>query len=547
MYWNNYASTAPNLFFWNASGLDASSSPSSTQITGLNGGDLYVLLEGYSTGGSFCANESCNASYPDSLGTVLNTFSVDGHTVSLVKWLGFTPDSRSGLYLANPHMTYQGRIYMTNYTTDDLGSLITDQASLYSYLNFHKTPPLLHEITSDITSSTTWHSGDVYKISGNVVVASGVTLTLDPGAIIKFDSATSSGMTINGILDSNGQDEHSGSPVFITSFNDDIIGGDTNEDGTTTSPQAGDWDGITINSGGVGNFEHTVIRYGGTTTPATTPMLFNDGGTLNIATSTVAYSASDGIKTSAGTTTVSGSDVAFNDYGLYLDGGTISITATSTIHDNTTYGAFTALTATSSFNALNNYWATSTEATTTGPYNEQLNPSGGGDHISQYIAYDPWIGKAGTTTLPHYVIDANCHSDGYCGSIPNGSNTLYVDASTTPYQTETDAAIATWNGQKSGIIATTTSSANVAIYSTTTPDVSWKGKWDPNTSQPNPLFLNQYYLDSNTAAQRQNTITHELGHALGLDHSYTGNIMFLAQSSQTSLGSQDKLDFDLLW
>ncbi len=45
----------------------------------------------------------------------------------------------------------------------------------------------------------------------------------------------------------------------------------------------------------------------------------------------------------------------------------------------------------------------------------------------------------------------------------------------------------------------------------------------------------------------QNLFTHELGHALGLTHSYSGNIMYVINTSQTTLGVQDINDFHSIW
>ncbi|MDO8516299.1 MAG: matrixin family metalloprotease [bacterium] len=41
--------------------------------------------------------------------------------------------------------------------------------------------------------------------------------------------------------------------------------------------------------------------------------------------------------------------------------------------------------------------------------------------------------------------------------------------------------------------------------------------------------------------------THELGHALGLEHSYWGNIMYYNPTYSTNLGDQDKNDYNFLW
>ena len=43
------------------------------------------------------------------------------------------------------------------------------------------------------------------------------------------------------------------------------------------------------------------------------------------------------------------------------------------------------------------------------------------------------------------------------------------------------------------------------------------------------------------------TVAHELGHALGLGHSYLGNIMNSFVTGATTLGYQDMLDLDTLW
>ncbi len=45
----------------------------------------------------------------------------------------------------------------------------------------------------------------------------------------------------------------------------------------------------------------------------------------------------------------------------------------------------------------------------------------------------------------------------------------------------------------------------------------------------------------------ENVVTHELGHALGLYHSYLPNIMTPYPAGTTTLGTQDILDYNYVW
>lgn len=395
----------------------------------------------------------------------------------------------------------------------------------------------------DIATSTTWQHGKTYKISGNVQINSGVTVTVEPGAIVKFDTATSSSLIINGTLNAAGS---TASTTFFTSIKDDIVGGDFNNDGVTTSPNFGDWGNITINTGGTATIGNAVVRYGGDSGIAD-GMIRNNGGSLNIATTTVSYSETTGIMNITGTTTVVASDISFNDYGLYLGGGNISVTATSTIHDNVDYGAFNATAATSSFFAQNNYWATATATAESGPYNLGSNPTGTANPVSDYISFDPWIGKL-VTDLPHYVITDSA-------AIQPAACILPYTASTT-YTAELNNAINTWNAlPRIDIVAATSSSIwNLEINDEYRPDQVWRGLTshgyvivalpDQATST---ILLNSYLLNGNSSNYIEKTIAHELGHALGLNHSFNGNIMYALAAPQTALGSQDELDYDYQW
>ena len=79
----------------------------------------------------------------------------------------------------------------------------------------------------------------VYVLTCSVTVASGATLTVEPGTVIKATSGAS--LTVQGSLIAQGLP---GLPAVFTSYKDDSAGGDSNNDGSATAPEAGDWVGI---------------------------------------------------------------------------------------------------------------------------------------------------------------------------------------------------------------------------------------------------------------------------------------------------------------
>src|SRR5690606_18849116 len=98
------------------------------------------------------------------------------------------------------------------------------------------TPPTVTQVCGAITSNTTWSpAGGTYLATCSVTVNTGVTLTIQPGTVVKFQS-TGIGMTVNGTLAVNGT---AGKPVTFTSYKDDTAGGDTNNNGSATNPVKG--------------------------------------------------------------------------------------------------------------------------------------------------------------------------------------------------------------------------------------------------------------------------------------------------------------------
>lgn len=117
------------------------------------------------------------------------------------------------------------------------------------------------EITTDISTPTIWEDCHVYVISVNQISVSS-TLTIQPGAIVKFkDNVYDNAIQVSnsGRILAEGT---AAKPVVFTSYKDDAHGGDTNGDGTASTPARGDWGGIIINSNSC-NFKYCTFMYGG--------------------------------------------------------------------------------------------------------------------------------------------------------------------------------------------------------------------------------------------------------------------------------------------
>jgi parallel beta-helix repeat protein len=116
-------------------------------------------------------------------------------------------------------------------------------------------------VSGSISQNTTWSlSNSPYRVTGTVTVQSGITLTIQPGVVIKSQvSPLNSTIKVKGVILAQGTQSQ---PIVFTSKKDDDYGGDT--DGIVATPNAEDWSSVVIEStsGGSSILENCLFRFG---------------------------------------------------------------------------------------------------------------------------------------------------------------------------------------------------------------------------------------------------------------------------------------------
>ncbi|GMR11320.1 MAG: hypothetical protein BMS9Abin28_2150 [Anaerolineae bacterium] len=213
---------------------------------------------------------------------------------------------------------------------------------------------------STIGGSATWGVTDTsYYVRDTFTVAFGATLTVDPDVVIKMGAGQS--LFVEGALRVLGT---GADPVYITSYRDDTIGGDTNGGGASTGSQ-GDWKRIefTADSDDAASLiDHAVIRFGG-------EVHGTDYGAVTI------VSASP---------TIQNSVITQNEFSGILTQLATPNLGCNDIHSNQTYGLFNQ-TPETLVAAEGQWWGSPT-----GPFHPDTNPDGPGNAVSDGVNYVPW-------------------------------------------------------------------------------------------------------------------------------------------------------------
>ncbi len=246
--------------------------------------------------------------------------------------------------------------------------------------------------------------------SADITIPIHTTMTIDPGVIVKF--ASNVGITVNGSLVADGE---LGEKIAFTSFKDDEVGGDTNNDGRGSTPTNGDWRGITFNDSILESFSrirHTRILYGGSSSNGA---LYLFRANVLVENSEISNSSTNGLRMYESSPLVIGNriwgnaldgvrvenpsspNISFNRISSNLsDGVEATGNATPSVTNNQFFSnrGYGLRNGTGNvIDGTQNWWG---ESDAGGPFHPTTNASGTGNRVGNDVTYEPFQTEVGT-------------------------------------------------------------------------------------------------------------------------------------------------------
>ncbi len=106
---------------------------------------------------------------------------------------------------------------------------------------------------------TLWGGGLPIELYGDLTVPAGKKLVIAAGQVLKFSNGEQ--LIVEGTLEAIGTENK---PIVLTSWRDDAVGGDSNDNGAGDAPISGDWQAVFLNAGSDASvLDYVEIRYAG--------------------------------------------------------------------------------------------------------------------------------------------------------------------------------------------------------------------------------------------------------------------------------------------